>query len=199
MECAKSLDDVRLSKQILECAQILSTALRLRGCDDPNFYKTTHENHPIVQWAKLHINNFKWVLNHANCCLEERYRRTKTQKQHASSKLITALTVRGLVHKYFPETKPEGTQNTKLEPFPNCAANDAIGISFKHIENVHIAYQKYLSFRWNCTGPRPEWTNREPPVWVEWTKRKPKINNTKKHERQKIKVDAVNRYAVIED
>jgi len=49
---AKALDNARLSKMIVETAQIISTAFYIQnGFTLGQMYKPTHESHPVVKWA----------------------------------------------------------------------------------------------------------------------------------------------------
>jgi len=53
---AIALDDRRLIKMILETAQLLSGAVRLKSVFVPSIlYKLTHENHPCAIWARENI------------------------------------------------------------------------------------------------------------------------------------------------
>lgn len=65
-QCAKYLADHRdwrrLNKQILECAQILSTNAHVLGRPDLAPYKPTHENHPVTKWVReTRLNSF-WTI-----------------------------------------------------------------------------------------------------------------------------------------
>jgi len=69
-----SQDRLRLNKQILECNQILATALHLNGADkrfmpykkNGDRYKPTHEKHPICKWVASSLDNFMWALEFMN-------------------------------------------------------------------------------------------------------------------------------------
>lgn len=53
-----------------------------------------------------------------------------------------------------------------LTSFANCAAHTGLGISYKHIEDVHKAYRIYARKRWmfeNAGGYEPRFTNRRAP------------------------------------
>ena len=58
--CARAHYDRHVVKMCLEYAQILSTAARLRGFEHDG-YKSTHVNHPCVQWA-VEPQNWAWLL-----------------------------------------------------------------------------------------------------------------------------------------
>jgi hypothetical protein len=42
--------------------------------------------------------------------------------------------------------------------FPNCAAHDSLGINYKHIKDVHVAYQMYYQTRWRIDARKPKWS-----------------------------------------
>lgn len=142
--CAMSLDDKRVVKQCLETAQILSTALKLHGCTDLNLYKKTHQNHPCVKWAAETRLNYYWLLEHFQALLSEYSERYG--KTHACSKLLTTF----LKH---VSKIPRGPQT----PFVNCASNNSLGICYKHVPNVCLAYQLYLNDRWHTDKRVPTW------------------------------------------
>jgi hypothetical protein len=50
-------------------------------------------------------------------------------------------------------------------PFPNCAANADLGISFKHIPDVHEAYRLYICERWKRDTIMLTWIHGEEPPW----------------------------------
>lgn len=130
---AKYLDNKRRNKMLIESCQILSTALHIHGISAP--YKPTHKNHPCVVWAALNKSNFKWVLDHAKEL--NRLYTEKTDKVHGCDKVLAVLA--SLVN-----NMPDGS----LTPFANCCANKSLGIDYRNIYNVHIAYQLYLNDRW---------------------------------------------------
>jgi malate/lactate dehydrogenase len=44
-----------------------------------------------------------------------------------------------------------------LTKFANCAANESLGINYKHVANVHDAYQLYLNHRCEYTDKNATW------------------------------------------
>jgi hypothetical protein len=143
IECAKYLDNKRKVKMVLETAQMLSTAINENGGQAT--YKSTHKNHPSNIWLRKTKANYRWALRHfAALCRE--YTRIYG-KTHKSSKLVKEF-IDG--YKLIP--------NGKLTPFANCAANNGLGISYKHIENVPKAYQLYLNDRWDNDKKEPTWS-----------------------------------------
>jgi hypothetical protein len=160
--CAQALDDKRLNKQILECAQVLSTVLHWKmpaeELADQPIYKPTHEQHPISKWCAVSFGNYMWVLMHGlHCVYEREYRDMKGYKHKSASVLYHC-------HKLVNSAQ-FGTLG--ITDFPNCAANDQWMISFKHEKDVHVAYKKYLAWRWKNDKQKPVWTKRNKPDWAE--------------------------------
>ena len=84
MLCAQMHCDSHVVKMILETAQILSTAIRLRGQEFG--YKITHRGHPCVQWVLRSKENFLW-LRQLGIALCEEYT-YRYGKQHKSFDII---------------------------------------------------------------------------------------------------------------
>lgn len=85
--CARAHYDRHVVKMCLEYAQILSTAARLRGFEHSG-YRSTHQNHPCVQWA-VAPQNWAWLYQLAEALgeeYEERYGR-----RHASTEALGKL------------------------------------------------------------------------------------------------------------
>jgi hypothetical protein len=146
VESAKFLDTKRVNKMILESAQLLSTALRENGYEGDGIYKATHRNHPSNIWARQSKSNYIWLLKHFKALAEEYYsRRSKWHKSYTTLYNTLADAV-----SYIPEGD--------LTPFANCAAREDLGISYKHLDDVHVAYQLYLNERWDLDKKEPVWT-----------------------------------------
>jgi hypothetical protein len=66
--------DQHVNKQILESAQMLSTAHHMLG--EPVRYKMTHQNHPCSVWVRQSQQNYNWLVELAfwlNYSFVERY------------------------------------------------------------------------------------------------------------------------------
>lgn len=145
IQSAKFLDDKRCNKMTLESAQLLSTALRVCGYKDSDIYKIAHLNHPSSIWTRTTQGNYLWLLAHFKALCEEYTRRTG--KTHASSKLLPVFEINVYLI-------PAGERM----PFSNNARNITKGIDFTHVEDVNIAYQLYLSSRWETDVREPMWS-----------------------------------------
>ena len=150
--CALWLDDVRKNKMILETAQLLSAAVAI---NDPSWaskvYKPTHLGHPCAKWTMASRANFWWLLDYMKKLDVQRGIDT-----HKSSSLIPVF------YDYFFEGWFP-SENFSLPP--NCAANADLGISFKHIPDVHEAYRLYICERWKRDTIMLTWIHGEKPSW----------------------------------
>ena len=68
---AKSQDNYRVVKMILESCQMLSTAINILYDDGVAPYKTTHVNHPSNKWVRESSENFECLVMHTVALLEE--------------------------------------------------------------------------------------------------------------------------------
>lgn len=143
---AEDLDNKRVIKMILECAQMLCTALHQNGGSAYAKYKTTHINHPSNVWARTTRSNYEWLLDHMKALCSEYTRRYN--KKHNCESMLTDLTFGA---RYIPAGP--------LTPFANCAARKDMGLDFKHVADVHLAYKLYLIRRWASDSKIPTWPN----------------------------------------
>lgn len=67
---ARSLDNMRVVKMILESCQLLSTALHVNGIPGA-VYKPTHANHPSTKWVAESSKNFEDLVLHTKAMLDE--------------------------------------------------------------------------------------------------------------------------------
>ena len=145
VESAKYLDDKRVRKMLLESGQLLSTAMRVHGYSGDEVYKIAYKNHPSNIWTRATQGNYKWLLEHFRALCDEYTRRFG--KTHASSALLPAFE-RGV------SLIPVGERM----PFSNNARNLTKGVDFTHETNVTLAYQLYLSERWESDKREPKWS-----------------------------------------
>ena len=166
-QCAYDLDLKRCNKMVLESVQMASTAVLLSIVGKPltketrrlyhelsssyGVYKPTHSNHPSNIWLRESRSNFFWLLRHIKALNEVRL--LNRQNVHKSMELLPNLVK---LARHIPDIG--------LTPFANCAANNSVGVSFKHLE-VHTAYKKYLVERWKLDKIPPKWHNGLEPNW----------------------------------
>ncbi len=140
--CAQYHCDRHVNKMILESVQILCTVLNERGFETP--YRSTHRQHPCVQWVHRSYDNFLWLaeltdaLNH-----EYRYRYEK-DRDHASIRVLGDI----LHHRY---------ESRGLTEFAQAMPDE-----YKVSGNAVAAYRAYCqSEEQRCAG----WTGRAAPGW----------------------------------
>lgn len=142
------LDDKRVNKMLTESAQILCTVLHADGIKNLPF-KPTHQSHPVVRWSGDTDANLYWVAQHHTFLFGEWVHRFG--KSHASG-----LSPAVLSH----------IRNTKSpQTFQNSAKNDSRGLDFTWCDDVHKAYQMYMTARWVNDTLKPKWTKRCIPNW----------------------------------
>ena len=144
-ECVEALDDKRLVKMVLETAQIICTVLNDRGIPTP--YRSTHKNHPCVQWS-MRDDNLDWLVGYFHAiCGEYTFRY-------------------GKVHKCFETIKDHlpDFKDRKPSSFQNSARNGSLNLDFTDLP-VHDAYREYLNVRWQGDVREPRWTNRRRPTF----------------------------------
>jgi hypothetical protein len=126
----------------LESAQMLSTAINLRGGRGP--YRTTHANHPCSIWTRTSTANYLWLLQHFQALCSEYTRRFG--KIHACTRFM----------KGFEEGLwliPDG----ELTPWPNCTP-------LKEEQDTHLAYKLTLEQKWKHDVRPPTWRQGKPEV-----------------------------------
>jgi hypothetical protein len=160
-EAARGLDDKRVVKLILECAQMLSVAVSSRGAPledtffgDGRVMRPTHANHPVTKWVGLTQKNWIWTFTHA-VALAGTYERAYN-RQHSCLENLGYF----VEHRLWQRVPPG-----PLTPFQNSARNGVVDFSW--IEPTTEAYRQYLMARWR-TDKRPvTFRNRVPPEWVD--------------------------------
>ena len=141
-ESAKYLDDKRCVKMVLESAQILSTVLEQRMVKAP--YRSTHRQHPCVQWAMYSRENYQWLLHHFEAlCKEYTARYNKIHKSQAHLDLFI--------------DGADWLPSKGRTPFVNCTRNLQLKVDYRNIKPVTVAYQLYLNVRWDNDKREPTW------------------------------------------
>lgn len=149
------LDDLRANKMILESCQLLSTTINLVSPElNLPVYKNFNPNHPCAVWTRSSRKNFSWLLNHTFALLN---RGAPTHK----SKVIY------LECKEWSKDYLWKLPDTDEIIFQNSAANDSLGINYKNVKDVHLAYRLYLNHRWKNDKKPPTWKTGQKPVWYE--------------------------------
>lgn len=140
--CAQYHCDRHVNKMILESVQIMCTVLNQRGFNAP--YKSTHRNHPCVQWVNQSHDNFLW-LGELALALNREYRfRYEKDNDHASIKVL------------------EEIQQFRYEAQGMSDFVQAMPVEYKVPGDAVAAYrafylaEKYHFARWT-RRPEPDW------------------------------------------
>lgn len=70
-QSARSLDNYRVVKMILESCQMLCTALNDQHGEQVTPYKNAHLNHPSTKWVRASSANFECLVEHTLAMLDE--------------------------------------------------------------------------------------------------------------------------------
>ena len=146
---AKSLDNLRVVKMILESAQMLCTAHRVLDGDDyadkVGLYKMAHKNHPSTKWTRSSHQHYKWLFIHMIGLMEEYTYRYG--KHHASERLLPYLS-------HYPNSIPFGDF---IDP-PQCMPEHCkiSGDSVASYRRYYIL-EKNRFATWKSPAKTPEW------------------------------------------
>jgi hypothetical protein len=134
----------------LESTQLLCTAINeLSNGKIATPYKSTHTAHPVTKWVMASSANWLWTYHHAfSLCKEYTIRYGKV---HKCQGIIESLDVDAACNLY---------DHRKLTGFVNCARNKQLNIDYTDVSDVHMAYQYYLSDRWEADKISPTWYKR---------------------------------------
>jgi len=152
---AQFLDNVRLNKFITEFQQMIAVAMGFYGASEKelplrkngNPFKTKgHLNHPCTVWARKNRSNFIHMCRSTLEFLNEHHRRGGRGHDHVRDNVKRAMR--------FSERLPTGPRTS----FPNCAAHEGLGIDYKGVQDVHMAYMLYINDRWDMDKREPKWS-----------------------------------------
>lgn len=160
--CARALDDKRVVNQTRETAQLLCSALRLHGCDDPRLMRLAHPHHPVTKWVASRYTRWLWTYEHFVSLGLEKIIRYPNNKAHKNWVELLGILPELASKTYYEDYFPSGP----LESFCNAAQRKEFNLDFTSIPNVPAAYRQYLCCRWAQDKRQPQWTNRKPPNWT---------------------------------
>lgn len=142
--CAKVLDDRRLTKMVLETAQLLSGAMVVGPL------KLTHYNHPCAKWTRQSPGNFRWLFAHFVALLNEFHARY--DKDHKYVELAATFAAYA-----------ENLEDGEVTPFVNVT-------KFKECADVRESYRLCLQDKWaaDAAAGRPPTRYRQPFNWGAW-------------------------------
>jgi hypothetical protein len=142
-ESARSQDNLRVNKMILESCQMLCTALNILADKQIAPYKSTHANHPSTRWARESAANWIALAEHCEELLLEFERRMK--KRHGCEAVFESC-VLIYDNRIFP-----AQEETRL---PLCMPDDFKGPS------VVESYRRFYASKPNIRYPSnkiPDW------------------------------------------
>jgi len=138
---AKSQDNYRVVKMILESCQILSTVLNGQGVKAP--YRSFNPKHPSCLWAAESSDNFEKLVLHCDAMLEEYTRRFG--RVHKCRGVLTQITDLYNSHR-FPQSEPTPLRMAMPDQF----RGDSIVESYR---------------RFYASKPRMRYPESSVPVW----------------------------------
>jgi hypothetical protein len=150
-ESAQALDNARLSKMLVETAQILSTVLHHQGVVSQDLYKPTHQHHPCTLWAGANIVNFSWLMSHGLHLYKE-YKYRYGAKNHKSGEFLLKLTFYCM----------QNSVPIVRDPQPLDFANSSL---LKEEPDTHEAYRLTMIEKWSNDKRKPSWGMRGAPEW----------------------------------
>ena len=142
VKSAKSQDNYRVVKMILESCQILSTALNEQGLKAP--YRSFNPKHPACLWATESSENFRNLMKHCASMIQEY--EARFDKTHKCKEVLTRI---GKMY------KPENFPTNKTTPL-----RMAMPDYFKVKNNPVLSYRKYYASKPRMRYPKdkvPEW------------------------------------------
>lgn len=152
---AAALADRHIVKMAVEAAQILWTAVALRGLSTEGGYRPTHAGHPCVRAAAADAD-YRWWLGRHGLALCAEYQHRYDRRHGAEGPLRLAIERLGGLS--------EG------EPPVPAGAPQAMPDEYRIEGDPVAAYRRYLIAKyaaWHAAGRPARWSGRVPPAW--WT------------------------------
>jgi len=140
---AKSQDNYRVVKMILESCQMLCTAINELSGDHVAPYRSTHKHHPSTKWVMASSANFEALVEHTEAMLQE-YTERFNKVHKCASVLVKCIDLYD--PNLFPQSKP-----TKL-PL-------AMPYEF-HSDDIIESYRKFYASK-----PRIRYPENKIPSW----------------------------------
>lgn len=155
---AKSLDDLRLNKMILETGQLLSQAFRHLFGEHELLYKNTHLNHPCAIWARENEDNYYWLLIYFHSLNQEKLARTN--KEHKTFVNLFPI----LSKKAFDIVWDKKSSTFIADYCENIKNFDFNCTNKKYLDlPITLQYQLYLCEKWIFDKKIPTWKGTEMP------------------------------------
>lgn len=145
VKSAKSLDNYRVVKMILESCQMLCTTLNELYGEQVTPYRSTHKNHPSTKWVRLSSANFEALVKHTVAMIEEY--KSRFNKVHKCTSVLEKC-----IQLYNPTLFPL----QELTLLPLCMPPE-----FKS-DNIVESYRKFYASKPRMRYPKekiPNWFN----------------------------------------
>lgn len=161
-EAAQAHVDRHVVKMVLECAQLVSTAVRTlepERDDIDTFYRATHRNHPWARWARASGANFRFVCEFG-AALGREYAHRYEGRRHKSLVVIErALAAPPARYEPFAAATTIDVENGGITlPVPQCMPDEC------RRECPVDAYRAYYAS--DAKRALHAWRRRERPAWL---------------------------------
>jgi hypothetical protein len=144
--------DKHVVKMTLEYAQILATALQMRGFAHTEIYKPTHTTHPCVHWAAESYGNYNWLWDLFSMTASEyTFRFGKTHQSWFTQAPIISPIRNRFNHLW------ENEKNQHMTPWAQCMPDQYKAPS---------AVDAYRAYYCGEKARFARYTNRECPGWL---------------------------------
>lgn len=140
---ARSLDNYRVVKMILESCQMLCTAINEIAGEQVAPYRTTHKNHPSTKWVRSSSANFECLVRHTLSMLDEYTERFG--KIHKCA---------GVLEKVLDLYDPSLFPSEHYTPLPLCMPEEY------HSDNIVDSYRRFYTAK-----PRMRYAKSKVPPW----------------------------------
>lgn len=158
VDSVKDLDDLRLQKQLVECYQLLTLAIKEQ--QEGHEVKAGHYHHPVYLFYK---DNMHFLAYYGwQCCVEYclRFDKTHSLTKYFNDTMVYLDMYRFDREKYIsvlcvPQYTPYYMEGSKGQPN-----------YIRTTDNVSALFQQKLINKWNndkAKGRPPKWTNRQVP------------------------------------
>jgi hypothetical protein len=142
-KAARLLQDLHVGKMLLESCQLLCSAHPVGTAP----YRRTHINHPCSIWTRASLQNYRWLIAHAEALAAEYSHRFG--KEHKSA----------LVAKWCRIHEPD-LPDAELLPFALAMPEAYRG------QDAVVSYRKYYAAEKRTLRGQPaRWTGRATPRW----------------------------------
>jgi hypothetical protein len=142
-QSARSLDNYRVVKMILESCQMLCTTINYQHDKQVTRYRNTHFNHPSTKWVRESSYNFQCLVEHTLAMLDEYTERFN--KIHKCAAVLEEV-----IDLYDPTLFP----SSEPSPLPLCMPEEY------RSDSIVDSYRKFYADK-----PRMRYPKSKVPAW----------------------------------